>query len=399
MRGVDILGLALRTSSDSIYTVPGFPVSELGTLTDAEIVVNEKVALEYALGDSLSGRRAAVIVKHVGLNTCADPLLQAVTQGLRAGVIVVAGDDTCAVSSQNAQDSRFYGEIAESPVLEPDIDTCACVIEEAFRASELFSRVAIVRITPELLEGAGEGVPERRKNRMGNLADPKLTMYGRVAYSRSVLDQMFAWSRQSPLNRFQGRNVTVGAAPGPHGASRVVTVYPPPAGPSVIEEVRELGRPFLKEHYHLLPPGTVEKPQKMEDRGYHLTFCRECPFTLLLQIMKEREMKAICDAGCAVLATNPPFGVGIASYGLGSSVGVAAKSTRIAIIGDYALLHSGINALIDVFLKRIPLLCIVFRNKQMGMTGGQQVPDPITYLGWAAPVVCNSGDREALSGC
>ena len=79
MKGVEILGLALKTSSDSIYTVPGFPVTELGSLTGAEIVVNEKVALEYALGDSLSGRRAAVIVKHVGLNACADPLLQAVT--------------------------------------------------------------------------------------------------------------------------------------------------------------------------------------------------------------------------------------------------------------------------------------------------------------------------------
>lgn len=398
MKGVEILGLALKTSSDSIYTVPGFPVTELGSLTGAEIVVNEKVALEYALGDSISGRRAAVIVKHVGLNTCADPLLQAVTQGLRAGVIVIAGDDTCAVSSQTAQDSRFYGELAESPVLEPDIASCAWTVEEAFQASEMFSRVAIVRITPELLESAGEGITEPRNNRMGNLADPKLTMYGRVVRSRSMLDQMFAWSRQSSLNRFQqGRDVAAGAAQGGPEVSRVVTVYPPPAGPSLLHDVRELGRPFLKEHCHLLPSGTIETPERMEDRGYHLTLCRECPFTLFLQIMKEREIKAVCDAGCVFLAKNPPFEVGIASYGLGSSVGVAAKSTRVALIGDYALLHSGINALIDVFQKRIPLLCIVFRNKCMGMTGGQKVPDPIEYLGWAAPVICDSGDREALT--
>ncbi len=397
MKGVDILGMALRTSSDSIYTVPGFPVTELGTLTGAEIVVNEKVALEYALGDSLSGRRAAVIVKNVGLNACADPLLQAATQGLRAGVIVVAGDDTCAICSQNAQDSRYYGELAESPVLEPDVDTCARAVEEAFQASEAFSRVAIVRITPELLDSAGEGVPEQRQNRKGDLADPKLTMYGRVVYAKSLLDQMFTWSRQSSLNRFLGKDIAAGAAHAGPGASRVVTVYPPPAGPSLIRVVHELGRPFLKEHCHLLPPGPIGKPQRMEDRGYHLTFCRECPFILILQIMKEREMKVICDAGCTILATNPPFEVGIASYGLGSSVGVAAKSTRIALIGDYALLHSGINALIDVFLKGVPLLCIVFRNKQMGMTGGQQAPDPVTYLGWAAPVVCDSSDREALS--
>ena len=59
----------------------------------ALLTTNEKVALEHALGDSLAGRRAAVIVKHVGLNACADPLVHATAQGLRAGVVVVVGDD------------------------------------------------------------------------------------------------------------------------------------------------------------------------------------------------------------------------------------------------------------------------------------------------------------------
>ena len=397
MRGVEILGEALLNSADSLYTVPGFPVTELGSLTGAEIVINEKVAMEYALGDSLAGRRAAVIVKHVGLNACADPLLQATTQGLQAGVIVVVGDDTRAISSQNAQDSRYYGELAELPVLEPDLDTCARAVEEAFRVSEAFSRVTIVRITPELLDSVGNGVPVLRNNQKGELADPGLTMYGRAIYSESLLDKMFSWSRQSALNRFLGNDVVAGAAYAEPGASRMVTVYPPPAGPVLIGEVRELGRPFLKEHCRLLPPGEYRKPQRIEERGYYLTFCRGCPFIPALQIMKEREMKVICDAGCAILATNPPFRVGMASYGLGSSIGVAAKSTGIALIGDYALLHSGINALIDVFIKGLPLLCIVFRNKNMAMTGGQQVPDPVPYISWAVPFICGSDDREALS--
>ena len=53
---------------------PGFPITDLGALTGAELVINEKTALEYALGDSLTGKRAAVIVKNVGVNACADPL-------------------------------------------------------------------------------------------------------------------------------------------------------------------------------------------------------------------------------------------------------------------------------------------------------------------------------------
>lgn len=56
--GCDILADALLKSADTIYTVPGYPVTELAEKVDAEYVINEKTALEYALGDSLSGRRS-----------------------------------------------------------------------------------------------------------------------------------------------------------------------------------------------------------------------------------------------------------------------------------------------------------------------------------------------------
>ena len=88
------------------------------------MVINEKTALEYALGDSLAGRRAAVIIKNVGVNACADPLVQATVQGIRGGVLLVVGDDPAAKGSQTAQDSRYYGELAEIPVIEPDEVTC-----------------------------------------------------------------------------------------------------------------------------------------------------------------------------------------------------------------------------------------------------------------------------------
>ena len=104
--------------------MPGFPITVLGERTKAEMVINEKTALEYALGASLSGMRAAVIIKNVGVNACADPLLQATAQGLIGGVILVVGDDPEAKGSQTAQDSRYYGELAELPVIEPDETTC-----------------------------------------------------------------------------------------------------------------------------------------------------------------------------------------------------------------------------------------------------------------------------------
>ena len=61
MNGAEAVADALRRYTDRQYTVPGFPITTLGSLTGAELVINEKTALEYALGDSLMGRRVAVI--------------------------------------------------------------------------------------------------------------------------------------------------------------------------------------------------------------------------------------------------------------------------------------------------------------------------------------------------
>ena len=105
-------------------------------------------------------------------------------------------------------------------------------------------------------------------------------------------------------------------------------------------------------------------------------------------------MRLICDAGCSVLGMTPPYEMGVASYGMGASIAVAARSTQVALIGDYALLHSGLNALIDVYEKRLPLLCIVMKNNCTAMTGKQPAYDPVPYLPWANPVICRAEDER-----
>ena len=396
MRGEVVLAGAIRGSADRVYTVPGDPVTGLATLLGAELVVNEKVALEYALGESLGGRRTAVVVKNVGLNACADPLVNATTQGLRAGVVLVAGDDLEAQGSQNVQDSRYYGELAQVPVLEPGRETCFEAVEEAFRASERFSRIAIIRVTPPVLEGdCRKGTVERR-NFQGSLADPDLTMRGRAMAADRKTRELFRWSRENPLNHpGSGDGGSAGGLAGT-GEGKLVTVYPPPADAGRLAGFGELGRPFLREHRFLEPPPEPGEPERFSRRGHYRTFCPGCPFKKVLAILKERGLRAVCDMGCSVLAMNPPFRVGVAAYGLGSSVAVAARSTGIALCGDYALLHSGLNALVDACEKQLPLLCIVLSNKRLGMTGGQPGYDPVRYLSWADPTVI-SADYPNLS--
>jgi indolepyruvate ferredoxin oxidoreductase, alpha subunit len=389
MKGGEALVQALRACADTFYTVPGYPVTAVAEAVGAELTVNEKVALEYALGDSLSGRRAAVILKNVGLNACADTLVNATTQGLRSGVVIVAGDDLSVTGSQNAQDSRYYGEVAEVPVLEPSGTMIGPALEEAFLASERFSRMAILRVTADLLERESAAPACTGGREEGHLASRDLTMRGRVAAAAQGTAAMFAWARGHPLNRIRGESVSVGAV---EGTSRAVVVYPPPDLPPSVRVIREAGRPFLAEHRDLMPPQTTAGVERMEDRGHTRTFCPHCPFKRLMGILKEKGLSAACDMGCAVLAMNPPYTVGVAAYGLGSSVAVAARSTGIALIGDYAFLHSGINALIDVYEKGLPLLCIVLKNNRLGMVGETPAFDPVPYLAWASPVITGAGD-------
>ncbi|MCP1663040.1 MAG: indolepyruvate ferredoxin oxidoreductase [Methanocalculus sp. MSAO_Arc1] len=392
MKGFEAVAWALKNSADTIYTVPGYPVTEIGDLLRVETVVNEKTALEYALGDSLSGRRSAVLVKNVGMNALADPLINATTQGLISGVVVVAGDDPEALFSQNAQDSRYYGELAMAPVVEPDEKTIFTGFSAAFEASERFSRIAIVRLTPSLLksEVAFEDTVQVLRN--GRLADTDLTIAGRVTRAEKGTAGLFAWTKQSPLNQLRGGDIGVGMA---KGDSQVIIPYPPPQLPPG-SRIIEIGRPFLREHHQLLPPAVGRSSERFSDRGFYRTCCPDCPYTPLLSLLKAKKMKVIPDIGCALLSMNPPYSIGVASYCLGSSVAVAARSTCIALIGDGALLHSGLTSLIDCHAKGYPLLVIVLANQRMAMTGGQPVSDICQYLEWAEPLVIPAEDTKTL---
>jgi indolepyruvate ferredoxin oxidoreductase alpha subunit len=112
---------------------------------------NEKTAMEAALGMSYAGKRALVAMKHVGLNVAADGFINSAITGVNGGLIVVAADDPSMHSSQNEQDSRFYGKFAFVPVFEPATQQEAYnMIFDAFELSEKFGIPVLFRITTRL---------------------------------------------------------------------------------------------------------------------------------------------------------------------------------------------------------------------------------------------------------
>jgi hypothetical protein len=214
-----------------------------------------------------------------------------------------------------------------------------------------------------------------------------------VTAAKNLWLSMSSWSTGSSLNCWNGEPAGAGPAP---GNSRIITVNPPPAQSAGIRDIREYGGTFVRDHCRIDQSGQRERPETFQDRGFSRTFCRNCPFLVMMNILKKRKLAAICDAGCSILAMNPPFSFGRVSYGLGASIAVAARSTKIALTGDYALIHSGLNALIDIYEKQLPLLCIVMKNDCTAMTGRQPARDPLPYLSWVDPVLCKAEDTVML---
>ena len=133
---------------------PGTPSTEiLQTLAGlpgvyAEWSTNEKVALEVVLGASMTGRRAITALKHVGLNVAADTLMTMGLVGVKAGLVIAVSDDVGFSSSQNEQDSRFWGRFVHLPVLEPaDAAEAYAMTREAFEISERHQVPVLLRLT------------------------------------------------------------------------------------------------------------------------------------------------------------------------------------------------------------------------------------------------------------
>lgn len=153
---------AIDAGLSGMYAYPGTPSTEIMEYIQTETLAvqrgvhrewsaNEKTALEAALGMSYAGKRAMVAMKHVGLNVAADPFINSAVTGINGGLIVVSADDPSMHSSQNEQDSRFYGKFSYLPIFEPSNQQEAYnMVFDAFILSEKYKLPVLFRITTRL---------------------------------------------------------------------------------------------------------------------------------------------------------------------------------------------------------------------------------------------------------
>ncbi|NOX59312.1 MAG: indolepyruvate ferredoxin oxidoreductase [Planctomycetes bacterium] len=152
---------AIHAGISGAFSYPGTPATEIFECVEkrtegndsvsARWSANEKVAYEEALGMSYVGKRALVSMKHVGLNVAADPFMSSALSGANGALVLAVADDPGMHSSQNEQDTRFYGQFAQIPVFEPSNQQEAYdMTREAFEFSERMSIPVIIRLVTRL---------------------------------------------------------------------------------------------------------------------------------------------------------------------------------------------------------------------------------------------------------
>lgn len=222
---------AIDGGMSGIYAYPGTPSTEITeyiqkskTANDKKIhskwSVNEKTAMETALGMSYAGKRAMVCMKHVGLNVAADPFINSAITGVNGGLIITVADDPSMHSSQNEQDSRYYGNFAMIPILEPSNQQEAYdMAREGFLFSEKYKIPIMIRITTRLSHSR-YGVETKNpfdENSLTLPEDPKqfilLPAIARVRYKTLLGNQtnFLSESENSQYNKFiAGKNKSLG---------------------------------------------------------------------------------------------------------------------------------------------------------------------------------------------
>ena len=156
---------AIEAGVGFVTSYPGTPSSEvpntffeLASESDIyfEYSTNEKVAMEVGAGAAVCGVRTLVTMKCVGLNVAADPLLTLVYLGVEGGMVVLSADEPSLHSTQNEQDTRYYGKLGYLPILEPSSPQDAKdMTKYAFELSEKLKLPVIFRTTTRVNHSRG----------------------------------------------------------------------------------------------------------------------------------------------------------------------------------------------------------------------------------------------------
>lgn len=238
---------ALDAGLSGVYAYPGTPSTEITEYIQTAAITaekgihnrwcsNEKTAMEAALGMSFAGKRSLVCMKHVGMNVAADCFINSAVTGVKGGIIVVAADDPSMHSSQNEQDSRFYGDFALIPMYEPSNQQEAYdMVYNGFAFSEQTGEPLLMRMVTRLAHSRSgvERKAQQPQNEVSFSDDPRqfILLPGNARKRYKLLlqhqDDFVKASENSPYNKsIDGPNKKLGIIACGIGYNYLMENYP-----------------------------------------------------------------------------------------------------------------------------------------------------------------------------
>ncbi len=412
---------------------------------------NEKVAMEVAIGASISGVRAMASMKHVGFNVAADPMYTASYIGANGGLVAVVADDPGMYSSQNEQDTRQICRAAQVPVLEPsDSQEAKDFMKLAFELSERFDTPMVLRTTTRLAHSQGvvtledRVVPEDKayeRNIAKNVMMPANAIKRHVFVEQRLKDMAEA-ANTLDINKMIIKDTKIGfitsgipytyvkevcpdasvlklgmVHPLPKKlieefASKVDTLYIfEELEPVIEEQVRAWGIPCIgKEAFTVqgeYSANMIRKVVLKEDLQLNTPaevparpplLCPGCPHRSVYTVLNKLKFHAAGDIGCYTLGAVAPLSVIDTTICMGASIsslhgmemakGKDYIKNWVAVIGDSTFMHTGVNSLMNMVYNQGTGTVIILDNSTTGMTGHQDhAATGKTLMGKTVPAI------------
>jgi indolepyruvate ferredoxin oxidoreductase alpha subunit len=150
--------LALGALNAGVKVVTGYPgtpstdaLSSLLKLNPRDVhvewSVNEKVAIDIAVGAAWAGQRALCTMKMSGLNVAYDSLISVAYSGIVGGLVIYVADDPGANAGMAEQDSRGFAILSDLPMLDPSsVADIYRFTQAAFALSEATGSPVFIRL-------------------------------------------------------------------------------------------------------------------------------------------------------------------------------------------------------------------------------------------------------------
>ncbi len=404
----------------------------------AEWAPNEKVALEVAAGASYAGARTMAVMKHVGVNVAADPLMTLPYTLIRGGLVLVSADDPELFSSQNEQDNRHYARFAKIPLLEPSSSQEAKdFLIRALEISEHFETPVMLRTTTRIAHSRGVvelGEPQAPREASLERHPAEWVMLPANARRRHpVIEKRLvalrAYANTCTLNVIERGDTSRGII-----ASGVAYQYAREAFPGASflklgfsyplpdEKIREFASMvdelwvveeldgFVEEQVRALGiacrgkdkipvcgelgPTAVRRAitgvpsQDTPVPGVALparppSMCPGCPHRGMLWALKRNQCFIAGDIGCYTLGFLPPLDAIDTTLCMGAGINHAHGMSKVfgrgrqriaAVIGDSTFFHSGLTGLMNLAYNEGYALVVILDNRTTAMTGAQNHP-------------------------